>query len=279
MSALSLKIIFMWMKKRKNSGKAIENRSGADMKFKNIKVRRIIVIFIGCFLLSATLLIGRCNLHREADVWKDFGPALKENWAIVDGVIDGSGAYTIISDDNSRSFGNLFAVFRQKSDQQWELEYTNDFEELKPWKLELGDVNGDGITEILIAVRKTTHFDQEEKNRMFIFQYDGEKLIKTWTGSQAAGIWDDFLVGDLLPIKGDELVFVEQTEPGDEKLSVYYWFDFGFVRLAESEGFHNILSVSIPEENCIRMIYNNVWNRAAYLRIKDNKIVIESKKP
>lgn len=224
-------------------------------------------------LIMVALLANRDRLTE--DTWTKFKPALKEGWVIVNGAIEGQKAYTIVSTGDNKDYGDLFVVFHRNSDLQWEQEYENDFKDLKPWKLELGDVNGDGSSEILIAVRKTTHFDTEEKNRMFVFRYDGEKLIKTWTGSGTEKTWSDFLVGNLLPIKGEELIFIEQAENGKERLSVYYWFDFGFVLLGQSGSFKNILNISILEENRIRMTYDEVWQKKAILTVKSGKLIEE----
>jgi hypothetical protein len=226
---------------------------------------------LSTLLLVLIAVLVNSRWKQGIDVWKEFSTALEPDETIIDGAIDGMKAYTIVSTGQSKDYGNLFVVFHRNESKGWEREYTNDFKALKPWKLELGDVDGDDSTEILIAVRKTTHFDAEEKNRMFIFNYDDGQLIKKWTGSQTAGVWNDFLVGDLLKIKGDELIFVEQAENNEEHLSVYYWFDFGFVQLAESGNFKNILSFSIPVENRIRMTYDK--DKVTDLTVQDGKII------
>lgn len=239
----------------------------------NVKkgIRITAAIFLSIALLVLMIAFPGLGLQQEEDTWEEFDAVLGPEETILDGVIDGAAAFCIVSTEQNKEYGNLFVVFRRNADQEWVREYTNDFLELKPWKLEVGDIDGDDIQEILIAVRKTTHFDTEEKNRMFIFNYDGSKLIKKWTGSQTGGDWNDFLVGDLLGIKGEELIFVEQAENNEERLSVYYWFDFGFIQIAKSENFKNILNFSISMENSIRMTYDK--DKVIQLTVQKGKIV------
>ncbi len=218
-------------------------------------------------------IVQKSYLPQDNSTWKIFENSLEEGEVIIDAVIVEKIAYTIISSELTTDYGDRFAVFIKEEDQNWRREYTNDFKDLKPWKLELGDVDGDGTGEILIAVRKTTHFEEEEKNRMFLFNYDGKKLIKKWTGSQTPEEWNDFMIGDLLPIKGEELIFTELVENGVERLGIYYWFDFGFVRLAESENYKDILSLSIIEQNQLQMIHLKVWERMTTLTVQGGKII------
>lgn len=157
--------------------------------------------------------------------------------------------YAIVSLSGEETFGDRLEIERQSSDGRWQRVYENDFKDLKPWKIEVGDIDGDDRKELLIAVNKSTHFDAEHRNRMFIFNYDGDKLVKKWTGSQLAGDWRTFGVGDLLPIPGDELIFIEQSEANKERISVYYWLDFGFVLAAASESYDPIDSLDITGGN------------------------------
>lgn len=227
----------------------------------------ILMLLAGIFLfplfMMKTFLPG-------SEEWSMLKPLLQKEEAIVDGVREGTMAYTILSREGRTDYGDLFAVFEQEQNREWKRIYENDFKDLKPWKIELADIDGDRKKEILTAVRKTTHFDSEEKNRMFIFNYEDNKLTKKWTGSQIAGTWNDFIVGDLLPMPGSELVFIEQTDNGNEKISVYYWFDFGFMLLAESDGYRDIRDVSIPGENSIQITYEE---GQANLTVQDGKVV------
>jgi len=243
------------------------------MKRINIRFR---TLFLALLLIIAVLLMIR-PIQRlfivEPKEWQELASVLGSGDTIIDAAVLDRTAYAIVSSSGREDYGDLFGVFLKDRRQVWRKAYTNDFTDLKPWKLEIGDVDGNDIQEILIAVRKTAHFDKEEKNRMFIFQYDGEKLVKKWTGSQTAGVWSDFIIGELLPIPGEELIFLEQSEQGKMKLSVYYWFDFGFVLLAESDDYDNITDVRIIDENQLEMTYGEEQNQKIVLTMQNGRLI------
>lgn len=168
---------------------------------------------------------------------------------VIDEVAADGLVYCLISRHGSREYGDTLVISRQAADGSRRLVYEKDFADLRPWKLEMADVDGDRNKEILIAVYKATHFDQQEKNRLFVFRFDAGKLTKKWTGSQIAGTWHFFFAGDLLPIPGDELLFIEQTQDNKERISMYYWFEFGFAFLAASEAYDDIKDIAIIGEN------------------------------
>lgn len=199
--------------------------------------------------------------------------ALKEQESLIDYAIKDSTAYTFISSTGRSDYGDSFAVFQEENTGVWKCIYENDFTELKPWKLELADVDGDGMTDILTGVRKTTYYDNTEKNRLFIFDYIDHKLVKKWTGSQIAGIWTDFAAGDLLEAKGDEIIFISQTEKGLERLKLFSWFDFGFLMLAESEEYEDITDLTMNEERHIQMTCHSEGEKKIILMVKDGRIV------
>lgn len=213
-------------------------------------------------------------------LYEELQPALHNQETIIDCIKDGAAVYALTGQTGDSKYGDLFVVFEQKAERVWERSYENDFLELKPWKIELGDIDGNGEQEILIAVHKTTHFDPIEKNRMFIFNYSEGKLRKKWTGSQIAGVWKDFYVGDMLSIPGNELIFIEQMEDQRERISIYYWFDFGFVLLAESEPYNNIHDLAVIGENRLQITSGvGVREQIKTLTVKNGKIIEFVSKP
>lgn len=199
-----------------------------------------------------------------------FSSLLDKNELPVDYAISGNRAYVIVSRQEDKTYGDLLLIL-EAAGNEWVRIYENDFTDLKPWKIATADIDGDGQEEILTAVRKTTIYDQSEENRLFIFNYSNNILIKKWTGSKIAGRWRSFYAGELLPIPGCELIFIEKTENGKERLSIYYWFDFGFIMLAKSEEYENFSKLSILEENLIEIEYDG--KQTALLTVKEGKLI------
>lgn len=197
--------------------------------------------------------------------------ALSGKEKLIDYATSGQYAYVFVSTTGDKVYGDRFLVMI-KQENTWKPIYENDFTGLMPWKLKVADIDGDGKQDIITAVRKRTFYDKEEKNRLFIFDYLDGKLIKKWTGSDIAGSWEDFVVGDLVETKGEELVFISKTNEGKEKLFVYHWFDFGFLLLAQSEDYEDMIKVEILRENRLRLTSRKGKEQQELLMLKKGKV-------
>ncbi len=236
---------------------------------KNMILGIIFFLIMICIMLFVKVKI----IDEKKDVWKAFRESLANQEVIVDGFMDSTRAYLITNKTGALDYGDTFAVYDQDHDGRWKLIYENNFKKLKPWKIEVADIDGDGIKEILTAVNKKTHFDHIEKNRMFIFNYTDGKLVKKWTGSEIAGVWKSFRAYDILPMKGSELIFIRKTDKG-ERISIYYWFDFGFQLFAESKDYEYIREVSATAENKLRMVCEEKGQeRIVMLAAKESKLI------
>jgi len=237
----------------------------------NLQVRRSILICILLVGIGMYLLIkpAQLSLTSEKEEWKS---TLQKGETLIDGVREGGYAYLITSREGRTDYGDLLVVL-ESEDNIWKRIYDNDFAELHPWKIEVADVDGDGTKDLVTAVTKTAHYDKTMKNRLFVFDYLNGILVKKWVGSKFDGTWKDFTTGDLLPIPGEELIFTEQVGDDKNKLSIYYWFDFGFIKLAESEDYKEIISLSIIDKNRIQITYDKSHKYKAQLSVKDGKII------
>ncbi len=121
-------------------------------------------------------------------------------------------------DFNGTAYGNQIR-FYEKKEKGMALVYENDLSKIKPWSIEGGDLEGDGVLDLCIGAITETEFYPEEK-RPFFFEWDGEKLVRKWTGSYLG--FDTLETVSLQDVDGDGI---------DEAVTdngVYRWGNFGF---------------------------------------------------
>ena len=97
---------------------------------------------------------------------------------------------------------------------QWTLPYP-------VYRMETGDVDGNGTIEALVGVIKATRFYPEKGMRLFIFKnYEG--LVRPmWLGSKLGGILQDFHFRDGM------VRSLETNVKGQFTVAEYRWDDFG----------------------------------------------------
>jgi hypothetical protein len=239
------------------------------MKIKRNILRRI-MIDISC-LIAVSLFIIIWQLTNAVGLAAQLEKAMTGNERLIDYTIEGGIAYAFVSTTGS-SYGDRLLMFNRNESGEWIRNYENDFSGLKPWRLRLADIDGDDEKELLTAVRKTTFYDKEEKNRLFIFNYTNGLLVKKWTGSEIAGSWGEFITGELVNTKGEEVIFISKTKEGQERLLIYHWFDFGFLMLAQSADYQDIIEVVIIKENRIRITYNDGQKKTELFMLKDGMV-------
>jgi hypothetical protein len=118
---------------------------------------------------------------------------------------------------------------------------------LNPWKLESGDVDGDGITEIAVGVYKKSPFDQVMARRVFIYTWNGERLCPKWLGSRLSRRFDDFVLCDINSDGLDELIALEVGKGALHRVAAYRWDVFGFEWLGCSEETAGITGLNVED--------------------------------
>ena len=90
------------------------------------------------------------------------------------------------------------------------------------YRMETGDVDGNGTTEALVGVIKSTRFYPEVGRRLFVFKnYEG--LVRPmWLGSKLGGKLCDFRFCNGL-VRG-----LESNAKGEYSVAEYRWSGFGF---------------------------------------------------
>ncbi len=106
-----------------------------------------------------------------------------------------------------------------------------------------GDVDGDGSTDAMVGVIKSTRYYREKERRLFIFKNYQGLVRPLWLGSKLGGILEDFRYTD------GKIRSLERTNDGRYVVAEYRWAHFGM-------GFERYLAQNIDREEAIK-IFNN----------------------
>ena len=89
------------------------------------------------------------------------------------------------------------------------------------YQFQTGDVDGDGRTDAMVGVVKSTRFYKEKGRRLFIFKEVNGKARPLWLGSKLGGILQDFRFID------GRIRALETTTDGCYFVTEYKWSGFG----------------------------------------------------
>lgn len=100
------------------------------------------------------------------------------------------------------------------------------------YRLDAGDVNNDGSTDILVGVIKSTHFDPEFKRRLFVYRITEEGIAPLWLGSRVCRELVDFR--SLREGTATQVLTIERDKQGMYCNGLYVWQDFGLTLIRYS---------------------------------------------
>ena len=110
---------------------------------------------------------------------------------------------------------NYLTLTTDSTTDRWALRYP-------VYRLETGDVDGDGRTEALVGVIKSTRYYKQKGRRLFVFKNYKNRVRAMWMGSKLGGILQDFRF-----VNG-VVRSLETTSSGQYVVAEYRWQGFGF---------------------------------------------------
>ena len=110
-------------------------------------------------------------------------------------------------------------------------EFVIDVSDLKPWKIDLANVDG-GPIELALGVYKKTPFDQKFDRRCFLYNIDfkNQVLRPKLRISRLYNPIKDFNLCDLDGDAYDEIISIEKDIDGNYLFGVYDWTNFALER-------------------------------------------------
>ncbi len=98
---------------------------------------------------------------------------------------------------------------------------------VRPWKLFVEDLNGDGRREIVVGTFKATRFFPTPHPTLSVYGWNGRSAYGLWFGSSLARSFTDFVVLRRAGQRPANFVALETTRDGKRSLSIYTWNGFG----------------------------------------------------
>lgn len=155
--------------------------------------------------------------------------------------------------------------------------YRSDFSELNPWKVTIGDIDGDGTDEISIGVYKETIFHPIMDKRPFIYSFKDGGLHPKWRGSRLSRPFTEYIFYDIDENGVDEIISIEILENEEKLINTYKWKGFGFEGFEESKSYEDIDDLRIDNGALYIDVRDKGAGYKAIIKLRDNNITIKKK--
>jgi hypothetical protein len=90
------------------------------------------------------------------------------------------------------------------------------------WGLWIGDIDGDGKPEAIVALRKLARFDPNIENRLHVYHLIDGQCVPAWRGTRLVGRFDR------IAVEGDRILVLERMGHGRQRIARYRWAGFGY---------------------------------------------------
>lgn len=191
-------------------------------------LRDAMILFLIMLLFIAAVKVTPADNDIVSWYLTDHGNGFQEELLVI---TKNTGKNTL---DTGEVYGNYLKIYSEYEIVknipvlQKDADYIFDLSELKPLKVQAGDINGDGTDEIAVCVYKTTEFHPVLAKRPFFYIRKNEELEPVWLGSRLARPFVDYVLFDADGDGIDEIVSIEVLENKNQVIVVYDWKGFGF---------------------------------------------------
>lgn len=195
-----------------------------------------------------------------------------KDYDIGDIVGDGKEYLVVLTGDNKKEYGEEVIIFKMEEGKEI---YRKNFSSLNPWKIVIGDVDGDKIDDISIGVYKKSPLHPVMAKRPFIYSFKDGKIVPKWRGSRLSKPFTDYGFYDIDGDGVDEIVAIEILEDNRKTINTYKWKGFGFEVYLESQDFEDIENLTVKEDTVYIQIKEGNRSYMGFLQLRDNKLRIE----
>lgn len=228
------------------------------------KTLGVIIGIIFIFLMMSLFLP-----FREEDTEDDFDKFIKNEGILSYGIgnIVGEDRYLV------GLIGGNIVIYSMEEDIS-EI-FRTDFAAFNPWKITIGDVDGDGMDDISIGVYKESPLHPVMAKRPFIYNFIDGDLKPLWRGSRLSKPFTDY---DFIDIDGDgidELISIEILSDDRRLINTYKWKGFGFEGYMESMDFEDLTDLKIDEDKAYVQVSEGKDSYLGLIKLDNNNLIIE----
>ncbi|MBU5256024.1 hypothetical protein [Tissierella praeacuta] len=228
---------------------------------------KIILLYISIILLALFLFFSSNQVKLPIEI-KD----KVVDYAI--GNINGDNIdyLVVLTGSRWRKFGKEVIIYSLKDMKEI---YRRNFSEFKPWKIAIGDIDGDGKDEVSVGMYKKSPFHQVMAKRPFIYSFENGRLEPKWRGSRLSKPFTDYDFYDIDGDSIDEIISVEILESNRKIINTYKWKGFGFEGYLESKDYEDLKDLTIENERLNIGIKEGRDKYLGVVKLKDNNLIIE----